>query len=529
MDEYCAYLRKSRADYEAEQRGEGETLARHKKMLLRTAKSRGIIIKKFYCEVVSGETIAARPQMKQLLSDVEQGMWKGIFVVEVERLARGDTIDQGIVQRVFHITNTKIITPLKEYDPNNESDNEYFEFGLFMSRREYNTTKRRLKTGKIQAASEGKWPYRSAPYGYKIIKIPNDKGFMLEIIPDEADIVKLIFEWYTKGYPNPDGENKKIGMQLICNKLNERRIKPRLTSKWTLSTISSMLDNPTYIGLVKIGYNRTIETIEHGIVHKKRIKDKNCQTVSGLHPPIIDKASFYLAKDIRSHNPSKPLKVNYLMKNPLSGLVKCSYCGRTMIRRPYSNQIHNDTLLCPLSGCKNVGSDLAEVESLVLELLKEWLKSYKLIWNESLPSNSDFSLTYNITKKAITTIQSELSNLDLQLSNLYDLLERGLYDDKTFIDRKQQLIQSKKEKEETLELLRKRMSDLSLHALPKTSLIPKIEYAIETYSTLSDPSQKNELLTSVLEKIIYTKDTKCFRSEPKSSHIQLKIYPKLPP
>lgn len=35
---YCLYLRKSRADAEAEARGEGETLARHEKMLLDVAK-----------------------------------------------------------------------------------------------------------------------------------------------------------------------------------------------------------------------------------------------------------------------------------------------------------------------------------------------------------------------------------------------------------------------------------------------------------------------------------------------------------
>ena len=33
--EYSLYLRKSRADLEAEERGEGETLARHEKMLIR--------------------------------------------------------------------------------------------------------------------------------------------------------------------------------------------------------------------------------------------------------------------------------------------------------------------------------------------------------------------------------------------------------------------------------------------------------------------------------------------------------------
>ena len=36
--QYCLYLRKSRADMEAEARGEGETLARHEKLLLEVAK-----------------------------------------------------------------------------------------------------------------------------------------------------------------------------------------------------------------------------------------------------------------------------------------------------------------------------------------------------------------------------------------------------------------------------------------------------------------------------------------------------------
>ncbi|MGN0311663.1 MAG: recombinase family protein, partial [Lachnospiraceae bacterium] len=94
---YCIYLRKSRKDLEAEEHGEGETLARHEHTLLSLAKKRGLIIGAIYREIVSGETIAARPVMQQLLHEVEQDMWDGVLVMEVERLARGDTIDQGVV------------------------------------------------------------------------------------------------------------------------------------------------------------------------------------------------------------------------------------------------------------------------------------------------------------------------------------------------------------------------------------------------------------------------------------------------
>ena len=152
----CIYLRKSRADQEAELRGEGETLARHERILLDLAKSRNYSVGAIYREIVSGETISARPVMQQLLREVEAGSWDGVLVVEVERLARGDTIDQGVVSRAFQFSDTKIITPTKTYDPDNEFDEEYFEFGLFMSSREYKTIKRRLNAGRIGSVKQGK-------------------------------------------------------------------------------------------------------------------------------------------------------------------------------------------------------------------------------------------------------------------------------------------------------------------------------------------------------------------------------------
>ncbi|MBQ1767997.1 MAG: recombinase family protein, partial [Oscillospiraceae bacterium] len=109
---YCIYLRKSRADLEAESHGEGETLARHERTLLELARKQKLNVTEIYREIVSGDTIAARPVMQRLLSEVEQGIWTGVIVMEVERLARGDTIDQGIIAQTFKFTNTLIVTPL---------------------------------------------------------------------------------------------------------------------------------------------------------------------------------------------------------------------------------------------------------------------------------------------------------------------------------------------------------------------------------------------------------------------------------
>ena len=240
--EYALYLRKSRADLEAEAKGEGETLARHEKMLLELARRYGFSIGKIYREIVSGESIESRPVVQELLRNVESGRWKGVLVVEVERLARGDTMDQGRVAKSFKFSNTKIITPIKIYDPNNEFDEEYFEFGLFMSRREYKVINRRLQRGRIASVKEGKYVGSIPPYGYDRVKIEKDKGFTLKKNDDEAQIVEKIFNMYAYN---------DISINEVANQLNSGGYKPRKANEWTISAIKDMLNNPVYIGKLR--------------------------------------------------------------------------------------------------------------------------------------------------------------------------------------------------------------------------------------------------------------------------------------
>ena len=60
---------------DAEKAGDEDTLLRHEKLLMQVAKSKNLNITDIYREVVSGETISARPQMQRLLSAVGQGVY----------------------------------------------------------------------------------------------------------------------------------------------------------------------------------------------------------------------------------------------------------------------------------------------------------------------------------------------------------------------------------------------------------------------------------------------------------------------
>ncbi|MFQ9184573.1 MAG: recombinase family protein, partial [Thomasclavelia ramosa] len=168
---YGMYLRKSRSDDPNEDIN--DTLAKHEKILFDLADSLNINRKEImqFKEVVSGENIQNRPEMKKLLEYVMEGVLEGVLVVDSQRLARGDTVDQGTIIRAFSINNTKIITPMKTIDPQNEYDQEYFEFDLFMGRREYKMITRRMQRGRHIAAQEGYYVGSIAPYSFSRIKL----------------------------------------------------------------------------------------------------------------------------------------------------------------------------------------------------------------------------------------------------------------------------------------------------------------------------------------------------------------------
>lgn len=525
-DEYCMYLRKSRADLEAETRGEGETLARHKNILFSLSRKMKINITKIYQEVVSGETIASRPEMQQLLSDVEAGMWKGVFVVEVERLARGDTMDQGLVAQTFKYSNTKIITPMKVYDPNDEFDEEYFEFGLFMSRREYKTTNRRLQRGRIQSVKEGKFVGNIPPYGYTRVKLKGEKGFTLEPYPEQADVVKLIFELYTNGELQEDGSYKRLGVSLVVRKLNDMKIPAAKGGDWVTSSIRGILSNPVYIGKIRWNWRKTVKKMVDGqmVKERPRAKESDWLLVDGLHESIIDEETFNLAQEYLEENPATPVPNRHVVKNPLAGLIVCGKCGRRMNRRPYGDK-YPDTLMCPVTSCDNVSSQLSLVEERLLYTLRVWLEDYKLEMKKIEKKN--INLESDLIKNNIEKLDVEIDTLQKQMDSLHDLLEQGIYTPEKFLDRTKVLSDKINIIKNDRTSLEKRLEQNIMREEGKNIIIPKIERVLQLYNTIEDPAEKNELLKEVVEKATYVKNVSG-RWHASPDDFELYLQPKLP-
>ena len=248
---YFIYARKSRKDAELEALGI-DVLERHITTLLELAKTLSLPIGAIYREVVSGDSIDTRPVMTQVLSEVEACMWDGALVMDVDRLARGDTIDQGRVQRAFFYSNTRIVTPSKTYDPANEYDNEYFEFSLFMSRREYATIKRRMQRGRERSSSDGYYVGNVAPYGWERVIAPDGKHYSLAPHQTEAPVLDLMYDLCG---------NKQYGYQKACTYMSNMGILARSGKPFTPSTLKGIISNPANIGKVRWGHRKTVRAV----------------------------------------------------------------------------------------------------------------------------------------------------------------------------------------------------------------------------------------------------------------------------
>ena len=513
---YAIYLRKSREDREIEKYENVDTLDRHRRTLLKFAQEHNMQIGHIYEEVVSGETIEEREKMQKLLRDVENKMWQGILVMEVQRLARGETEDQGVVARVFKYSSTKIVTLAKTYDPNNEFDEEYFEFGLFMSRREYKTINGRLQRGRETSVKEGKYVGNIPPYGYRRIKLENSKGYSLEPDLEEADTVKLIFNLFAY-------EGLSIGN--IATKLEMMEIKPRKSEYWSTSTIKDILNNPVYIGKIRWNARKQEISTKDGKRVKSRPRNPNALIVDGMHQPIIDEETWNIVQSKRALNEA-PVQNNNVIQNPLVGIVYCAKCGKPMQRRPYNKANKPATLICSNPRCDNISSKLYIVEEKIIQALKIWLENYKINYEEIISKNR--KIVGITAKEQLKQLENRLNKEKSKLNKIYDYLEDGIYTKQEFTERLSIAKSKIQELENKIEPLQIKVEQEEKAEKEKTLVIPKLQNVLDIYDKLESNEEKNKLLKSIIEKVEYLKTEKAIKKTSDPTNFEIHIYPRIP-
>lgn len=498
-EEILEYLRKSRSDDPT--LTVEEVLSRHEDILNEWAENNigaHVPEENVYREVVSGETLADRPEMKDLLKRIESPKIKAILCVEVQRLSRGDLEDAGRLMKLLKHTNTLVITPTKIYDLRDKYDHDAFERELKRGNEFLEYTKEILNRGRLRSVSEGNYIGNTPPYGFRktFIQEGKKKCPILVPHPEEAEVVRMMFDMYV---------NQDLGCWTICNKFDEMGIKPPKGEHWSGFAMIQMLDNVHYIGKVKWNHRKTITIVEDGEIKTTRPVSKVGEYLiyDGKHEAIIDEELFNAAVAKKGKNTR--VKSSTKIRNPLAGLLWCS-CGRAMSLRTYKNKDGSERnaprLLCDGQTYCNSGSALYdEIIQRVCDTLEQCIEDFKIrLKNDEGDSvKLHNNLIKNLKKKMKDLEEKELAQWEAQSSpNPADRMPPEI-----FRKLNEKVL---KEKEEIQQALCK-----AYESMPEpVDYEEKIVTFSNALSALRDPDvpapEKNKLLKACIEKIEYTRE-----------------------
>ena len=490
-EQYLIYLRKSRQDDPNET--VEQVLAKHEIQLQEFAvRTFGAKIPEgnIYREVVSGESISDREEIKKVLARIEDPNIKGVIVIEPSRLSRGDLLDCGRLINDFRYTKTVVATPYMTYDLENKMERKFFQDELLRGSDYLEYTKEILWRGRVAAAKRGTYQGNYAPFGYKKIKVGKDNT--LEIIPEEAEIVRFIFDQYIKEGLPPGS---------IAKKLNEMGVRAPRRDTWVKDTVRSIIRNEHYTGRVVFNKIKQTVFVEDGqrVIKKITQDPEDIIVVPGLHEAIIDEATWEAAKKLVARHPRK--QFTFDLKNPLSTMLYCGKCGRVLYQHPYKHA--DDRYECRHNKCyKSV--KMYEVQDALLVALEESeLPNLKL----KLKNRDGDALA--IQQKQLAQLEKQLADFAEQEEKQFDLLEQGVYSSDVF-ERRHRALAAKMENCRA-EIFKTKQS------MPKSvdyaERIKALEDAIEMFKDPeATPEQKNKLLRAIVERIEYYGQPPCDKS-----------------
>lgn len=356
------------------------------------------IVNSYIDECKTGTSIDSRNSFKQMLIDIKINNVNAVVVYKLSRISRKM---KDIVNFVNYLqeNNIHLITIEDHIDTSSPMGVIFlYLLGIF-SEMDRDNIVSNCKMGMRQRAIDGLWN------GGKIFGYISNKNKELEIVPEQANIVKEIFNLYV---------NKNWGYKKIACHLNACNYKTLKNGTWSIYSIKQIIDNPTYAGFIRWG--------QYLDWAKKRRKGKNenYELFEGQHQPIIDMDTWTKSQAMRKINKDKFNKI-YEGDFILTGLLRCPICGASMIshrtkKKNKPNEFYryyqcSNFFNKGVTVCKSNLVNANTAEKYVLDRISEIINSQEII-------NSLISKLNNTTNKDITPLEKQLGELEKSLAKI---------------------------------------------------------------------------------------------------------------
>ena len=266
---------------------------------------------------ISGSSIRKRPQFLAMMQDAREHKFDKIYTKSVSRFAR-NTVELLQTVRELRDCGVEVIFEkenIRTFDPTSEV---FLTIAATIAENDLQVDSERQRWSIDHRIRNGWISIGACLYGYRMTK-DNE----LVIVPEEAEVVKRIYQMYINGH----------GGMAIAKALNADGLRTILGNEWSDKSVLGIIDNEKFMGDTIMGKTVVVNGEKHdnsdGSFGKRYYMENT-------HEGIVSKEIWYKAQEIRKQRKNLKLVGNEVPVYPFTGKIECSQC-----HNHYNHKVNN--------------------------------------------------------------------------------------------------------------------------------------------------------------------------------------------
>ncbi len=396
-----------------------------------------------------------RPKFKEMMRLVKANKIKAIYSYRLDRISRS-VVDFANMYEILAELNVSYVSATECYETSTPLGRAMMSIATVFAQLERETIAERIKDNMHALAKSGRWLGGITPTGYRSTQIVGSitvdgkerKAYKLDIIEDEADIIRLIYSKFIEY-----NSLTKTETYLLQN-----GIKTKNGRNYTRFSIKAILQNPVYVvaddstlnhfknlGIEiysdesefkgkqgVMAYNKTLQ--RDGKTNKIREFPEWIVAV-GKHKPIIESGDWIKAQELLLQNTSKSYRKPKSNHALLSGLLYCADCGSFM--RPKKSKRLNSTgeeiyaYICEMKeksrmhNCKMKNVNGNQLDKAICEEIKKLDEDSDRFITSLLEASKKNAENTKEYEKQIETLNKTFAENEKQIKNLVTVLAQS--------------------------------------------------------------------------------------------------------
>nr|DAM25613.1 MAG TPA: integrase [Caudoviricetes sp.] len=436
---------------------------------------------------ISGMHADKREEFQRMLRDAKLGKIDMIITKEISRFAR-NTLDS--IQYTRELLSYGVCVWFQNDGINTIDDDSEFRLTIMagVAQDEIRKLSSRVKFGHAQSIKNG------VVLGHRMYGYSNNQG-KLELIPEEADMVRMIFEDYASGISTPRIEKKLWDMgyrSLKGGKINR-------------DVIKNIIRNPKYKGYYCGGKVKVVDmfTKKQEFLPQSEwimFKDDGSRVPQIIDETTWEKANAYLRERGEA---IKSRRTSFKNENIFTGKLFCANDGAPYwMKQHYIRGKEDVRWVCSYkikngaASCDSFGLAESELKEIIAELINKSSENIDSILEEYFEILQSSIKNIPDNKNEISRLEKQIDLLKQKREKILEYNLDGKISDDEFVSRNKEYMKQIKQTENRIrELQNVKVKE------PEDAQLKAIKEQLEKFKGVNPKDINRQIVNELFEKI----------------------------